>query len=304
LAQTVLRRTARLLAPHTLNFWAWASLISQILIVVTGGVVRLSGSGLGCPTWPKCTDASLVTVPAQGYHGVIEFTNRMLTFALTVIAIATLVVVFRKGVDRALRVRTLAVLLFLGIPAQAVLGGFTVLFKLNPWFVGGHFVLSAILIVLATVLVWRAFSPAPAVVPRRAYVLAPWIWALGMVAVVIGVLVTGAGPHAGDAQSVRNGLNLETLEHLHSYPAYALLALTVVQFFTLRRADRAETGQTGRSLPTVIVSWLLVVLLAQVVVGVAQARLGVPVGLVEIHMLLASCLISLVTFHFLSARVK
>lgn len=302
--ETVLKRTSRLLGASSLVFWAWASLVSQILIVVTGGVVRLSGSGLGCPTWPKCTDASLVTVPAQGYHGVIEFANRMLTFALAVIAVATLIVVFRKGVDRALRVRSLAVVLFLGIPAQAVLGGFTVLFKLNPWFVGAHFILSAIMIVLATVLVWRSVSPDAPVVPARAYALAPWVWVIGMIAVVIGVLVTGAGPHSGDAQSVRNGLDLEALEHFHSYPAYALLALVVIQFFVLRRSDRAESGKGVRSLPTVIVSWLLVVLFAQVVVGVAQARLGVPVGLVEIHMLLASCLISLVTFHYLSARVK
>jgi len=304
LPETVLKRTSRLLGASSLVFWAWASLVSQILIVVTGGVVRLSGSGLGCPTWPKCTDASLVTVPAQGYHGVIEFANRMLTFALAVIAVATLIVVFRKGVDRAMRVRSLAVVLFLGIPAQAVLGGFTVLFKLNPWFVGAHFILSAVMIVIATVLVWRSVSPDALVVPARAYALAPWVWVIGMIAVVIGVLVTGAGPHSGDAQSVRNGLDLETLEHFHSYPAYALLALVLIQFFVLRRADKVESGTAGRSLPTVIVSWLLVVLFAQVVVGVAQARLGVPVGLVEIHMLLASCLISLVTFHFLSARVK
>ncbi|MEY2945679.1 MAG: hypothetical protein RL243_431 [Actinomycetota bacterium] len=302
--ETLLKRTSRLLAPSTLLFWAWASLVSQILIVVTGGIVRLSGSGLGCPTWPKCTDASLVTVPAQGFHGVIEFANRMLTFALAVIAVATLVVVFRKGVDRAIRVRSLAVVLFLGIPAQAVLGGFTVLFKLNPWFVGAHFILSAVMIVMATVLVWRSHSPEAAVVPALAYSLAPFVWVVGAVAVVIGVLVTGAGPHAGDAQSVRNGLDLATWEHFHSYPAYLLLILTLVQWLVIRRADRPETGKNGRSLPTVIVQWLLVVLFAQVVVGVLQARLGVPVGLVEIHMLLASCLISLITFHYLATRVK
>ena len=304
MAETILRRTARLVAPYTLTFWAWASLVSQILIVVTGGVVRLSGSGLGCPEWPKCTSSSLVTVPAQGYHGVIEFANRMLTFALAVIAVATLVVVFNKATDRALRVRGLAVVLFLGIPAQAVLGGFTVWSKLNPWFVGAHFILSALMIVLATLLVWRAFTPGAPVIPRTAYALAPWVWVLGIVAVVLGVLVTGAGPHAGDAQSVRNGLNLETLEHWHSVPAYALLIVVFIQYLALRRTDRKPNGKLGHSVPTLVVRLLLSVLVLQVIVGVSQARLGVPVYLVEVHMLLASCLISLVTFDYLANRIK
>jgi len=288
----------------SIKFWVWASLISQIGIVVTGGLVRLTASGLGCPTWPKCTDANLVAVPEQGYHAYIEFGNRLLTFVLAVIAVGTLVMVFQRGVDRALGLRWPAIVLFLGIPAQAVLGGFTVKSHLNPWFVGAHFILSAVMIVVATILVWRAYSPAPAAIPQLAYALAPALAAFGAVAVVVGVLVTGAGPHAGDATSVRNGLDLSVWEHYHSYPAYLLLILTLVQLVALARTDRAEDGSRNYGLATKITFGLLLVEIVQAVVGVAQARLGVPAGLVEIHMLLASVLISMIGFNYLATRAK
>ena len=131
------------------KFAVWSSLVSQILIVVTGGVVRLTGSGLGCPTWPKCTPDSLVTVEEQGLHGVIEFANRLLTFALLIIAVVTLVAFWKS------QQRVLAIALLAGIPAQAVLGGITVITGLNPWLVGAHFALSAVLIALASLLVLR-----------------------------------------------------------------------------------------------------------------------------------------------------
>lgn len=286
------------------KFWVWASLISQILIVVTGGLVRLTASGLGCPTWPKCTDDSLITVPEQGIHGLIEFGNRLLTFVLAVIALGTLVMVFQRSVDRTLRLRWPAVVLFLGIPAQAVLGGFTVWSKLNPWFVGAHFILSAIMILVATILVWRSYNPTPAVVPALAFSLAPVIAVFGAITVVVGVLVTGAGPHAGDAQSVRNGLDIAVWEHYHSYPAYLLMIVTLVQFVVLRRSDRTDDGKRSWSLPTRITFGLLALEAAQAVVGVAQARLGVPAPLVAVHMLFASCLVSLIVFNYLANRAK
>lgn len=288
----------------TLKFWAWASLVSQILIVVTGGLVRLTGSGLGCPTWPKCTDKDLTTVPAQGIHGLIEFGNRMLTFALLIIAIGTLLAVFRKRATPLPGIRWTAIVLFLGIPAQAVLGGFTVWSKLNPWFVGSHFLLSGIMIVVATNLVWNSYAPAPQVVPNLAFNLAPFIGVVGAIAVIVGVLVTGAGPHAGDAQSVRNGLDLMVWQHYHSYPAYLLLILAAIQWITFLRVDRAESGKRASSLGSKISGALIATVCVQAVVGVAQARLGVPAPLVELHMLLASVLISLLAFNFLVSRVK
>ncbi|MEY4411729.1 MAG: hypothetical protein RLZ69_1303 [Actinomycetota bacterium] len=294
----------RLIGPATLKFWAWASLVSQILIVVTGGLVRLTGSGLGCPTWPKCTQENLVTVPEQGIHGLIEFGNRLLTFVLLIIAVATLLVVLRKRATPVTGSRWPAIVLFLGIPAQAVMGGFTVWSKLNPWFVGSHFLLSGIMIVVATLLAWRVYRPATQVVPALAYGLAPAVSVVGVIAVVVGVLVTGAGPHAGDAQSVRNGLDLEVWQHYHSYPAYLLLLLALVQWFTLQRSDRTESGSRKASLASKISLGLVIAIIAQACVGVAQARLGVPAQLVLVHMLLASVLISLITFNYLASRAK
>ncbi|WP_324273253.1 COX15/CtaA family protein [Blastococcus brunescens] len=127
--------------------------------MVTGGLVRLTGSGLGCPTWPRCTDESFVATPELAGHGAIEFGNRLLTFVLAAVAIATVVAVWRAP-RRDLR--TLAVLTFLGIPAQAALGGVTVLTGLNPWTVAAHFLVSALLVALATTLWLRSREPGSA----------------------------------------------------------------------------------------------------------------------------------------------
>ena len=282
-----------------LHLYAWLSLISQVLIVVTGGLVRLTASGLGCPTWPKCTAESLTTVPAQGYHGVIEFGNRLLTFALLVIAVLTLISVLRSSSRKHLRLTTPSVILFLGIPAQAVLGGFTVLTHLNPWLVGSHFVLSGVMIACASVLVWRVKQVEPQVVPQAVYALSPALTVFGAITVVVGVLVTGAGPHSGDASSARNGLNLDVWQHYHSYPAYLMLILLLVQVVWLLRA------KTQASAPVMRISWIFLgVALAQAVVGVVQARLGVPPLLVGLHMAGAATLCSLITFNYLATRAK
>ncbi len=270
------------------KFAVWSSLVSQILIVVTGGVVRLTGSGLGCPTWPKCTSESLVTVQAQGIHGVIEFANRMLTFALLVIAVLT-VVVFWKSAQRAL-----ALALFGGIPAQAVLGGFTVLTGLNPWLVGSHFALSAVLIALASLLVWRFYSPSEVGLPGLPRVTSVAITVAGLVSVTFGIIVTGAGPHAGDAATPRNGLDLEIWQHYHSYPAYLTLAL-VLTSLVLYRANR---------LNRMILIGLLINLVIQAVIGVAQARLGVPALLVGFHVTGAATLCSLLWFQLFASKVR
>lgn len=296
--------TKWLFSANRMRAYAWASLVSQILIVFTGGLVRLTGSGLGCPTWPKCTDSSLTTVPAQGYHGVIEFTNRMLTFVLLVIAIATLVATFNKAIPTETKLRLPAVLLFLGIPAQAVLGGFTVLTKLNPWLVGCHFLLSALMIITATVLVWRVYAVPTQFVPAAVFNLSPAISASGALTVVFGVLVTGAGPHAGDANSVRNGLNLEAWYHYHSYPAYAVLLLTFTQTWLLYRARERESLNSASNLALKISVGLLITLIAQAIIGILQARWGVPAGFVAAHMLGASMLVSLLTFNHLATRLK
>jgi cytochrome c oxidase assembly protein subunit 15 len=268
--------------------------------VVTGGVVRLTGSGLGCPTWPKCTDGSLVTTPEMGIHGIIEFTNRLLTFVLALVAILTFVTIVRLGKSIRKGLFAPALILGLGIPAQAVLGGFTVWTKLNPWFVGAHFVLSGYMIALASVLVWRAIKSDHTPVSPGMWSMANGIAVVGAIAVVVGVLVTGAGPHSGDAASARNGLDLEVWQHFHSYPAYLLLTLVIMQLGLMIRRDGKFLG----SFQSRVLAGLLAVTLLQAVIGVAQARLGVPPVLVGAHMLGASALCSLLTFQWLVVRGK
>ena len=133
------------------------SLVGQTILVVTGGAVRLTASGLGCPTWPRCTEASLVNTPEMGIHGFIEFGNRLLTFALAAVAAMMLVYLWNLRKERR-DLFLLALGLLASIPAQAVIGGITVLTKLNPWVVGLHFLVSMALVVFATLLVNRAYG--------------------------------------------------------------------------------------------------------------------------------------------------
>ena len=289
-----------LVSAARIPLYVWASLISQVLIVVTGGVVRLTGSGLGCPTWPKCTSESLITTPEMGIHGIIEWANRMLTFVLALVAILTFVAIVRLGKQLRKGLFAPALILGLGIPAQAVLGGFTVLTKLNPWFVGAHFVLSGYMIAVASVLVWRAIASEHTPVSPIMWSMANGIAVVGAIAVVVGVLVTGAGPHSGDAASLRNGLDLEVWQHFHSYPAYLMLTLVIMQLGLMLRRD----GKAFGSFQSKVLTGLLAVTVLQAIVGVAQARLGVPPLLVGIHMLGAASLCSLLTFQWLVVRGK
>lgn len=281
--------------------YVWASLVSQILIVVTGGVVRLTGSGLGCPTWPKCTEDSLVNVPEMGIHGFIEFANRLLTFVLALIALLTFITIVRLGKQLRKGLFLPALVLGLGIPAQAVLGGFTVLTNLNPWFVGAHFILSGYMIAVASLLFFRAMPPTHVPVSRGTWMTATPLALVGALTIVVGVLVTGAGPHSGDAESPRNGLDLELWQHIHSYPAYLMLLLIAFQAWLLYRRDKSLTVA---SFQTKTIGLLLTVSIFQAVIGVVQARLGVPPVLVALHMLGAAVLCSLLTLQWLAIRGK
>lgn len=268
---------------------ALASLVSQILIVVTGGAVRLTASGLGCPEWPLCTADSMVTTPEMGVHGIIEFGNRLLTFVLTAIAIAMLVVLWNMRKTR----RDLfvpAVVLFAGIPAQAVVGGITVLTQLNPWVVGWHFIISMVLITVATVLVNRTrLSPAEAEAdntPRATPLLRQLLAAAGVLvtaAVLLGVVVTGSGPHAGDAGAARNNLNPDLMTRIHAAPVYLLVLTVLVLVFAAYRLRVAQRLRFALVLLTVVV-------FAQGAVGYLQHFLHLPVALVALHMLGASVL--------------
>ena len=290
-----------ILAPARLRAYAWASLASQILIVVTGGLVRLTGSGLGCPTWPKCTDESFVSVPEMGIHGLIEFGNRLLTFVLVIIAGLTFIVIRRTSKSLRYGLTWPAVLLVLGIVAQALLGGVTVLTGLNSWVVGAHFLVSGILISIASVLVWRVYLPKHEPISYKAVLLAWPILIVGWATVIVGVVVTGAGPHAGDAATPRNGFDLETWQHYHSWPAYLMTALTLVALVLVWRGLAVNNLQN----PAVkSLGLLLVVAILQAVLGVIQSNTGVPALLAGVHMLGASMIISLLTFQLLALRSK
>ncbi|MGG6380967.1 MULTISPECIES: COX15/CtaA family protein [Micrococcaceae] len=268
---------------------AVASLIGQTLLVVTGGAVRLTSSGLGCPTWPRCTDSSLVNTPEMGIHGFIEFGNRLLTFALAAVAALMLVYLWNLRKERR-DLFLLALGLLASIPAQAVIGGITVLTNLNPWVVGLHFLVSMALVVFATLLVNRAFGRTGrfrtvplAVLPGAMRPVTAAVALFSALAVMLGVVVTGAGPHAGDADAPRNGLDWDLFSHIHAVPAYLVTAGTLVALalVLLRRI----TGPIRTA-----VLGLLGVTVLQAVIGFTQYYNGIPALLVAAHMLGAALL--------------
>ncbi|MEU7778631.1 COX15/CtaA family protein [Micromonospora parva] len=267
---------------------ALASIIANVGIVVTGGAVRLTASGLGCPTWPRCTDDSYVTTPEMGIYGVIEFGNRLLTFAVGLIALATVLAVL---VHRPRRpgLLALAVAVFLGIPAQAVIGGITVLTNLNPWVVGLHF-LASMAVIAAAYALWRRIvdpdGPVVAVVPAPLRTLARITTGVSVAVLVIGTWVTGSGPHAGDHGAARNGLDPESISQVHADAVFLLIGLTVALIFAFR-----AVGAQRATRAAVI---LLVVELSQGLIGFVQYFTHVPALLVGAHML-GSCLVLLAT---------
>lgn len=257
---------------------AIASLAVNILIVVTGGVVRLTASGLGCPTWPRCTDESFVPHGELGLHGAIEFGNRMVTFLLAAVAIATFVAALRHGRRSVVR---LSVLLGLGVPAQALIGGVTVLTDLNPWIVAFHLLVSMAMIQVAVLLLRRlreGDGPAVTTVPPAVTWLVRTTFVAGWVVLYLGTIVTGSGPHAGDLDAPRNGLDPAALSQLHTDAVFLLLGLTVGAVFALR-----AVGAPDR---TVRAAWVLLGLeLAQGLVGFVQYFTGLPIVLVILHLL-------------------
>jgi cytochrome c oxidase assembly protein subunit 15 len=291
LPQFVNRLSSRL--PRTVDVrvrrLAVASLIGQTLLVVTGGAVRLTASGLGCPTWPRCTDTSLVNTPEMGIHGFIEFGNRLLTFALAAVAALMLVYLWNLRKERR-DLFLLALGLLASIPAQAVIGGITVLTNLNPWVVGLHFLVSMALVVFATLLVNRAFgrtgrfrTASHTALPGVMRPVTAAVAIFSTLAVMLGVVVTGAGPHAGDADAPRNGLDWDLFSHIHAVPAYLVTAGTAVALalvFLRRIKGPFRTAVLG----------LLVVTLLQAVIGFTQYYNGIPALLVAAHMLGAALL--------------
>ena len=179
---------------------AWASLVANTVLVVTGGAVRLTGSGLGCPTWPRCTDAAYALHGEYTVHAAIEFGNRLLTFVLVAVAVTTFVIAWRTGRRH---VRVLAAVLALAIPAQAVIGGISVLTDLNPWVVSFHLLVSMAMIGVSARLLQVADREAPPVSHGPLTWLAWATFASAWLVLYVGTVVTGSGPHAGDEDSPR-----------------------------------------------------------------------------------------------------
>jgi heme a synthase len=270
-------------SPAVISRLALANVVANGAIIVTGGVVRLTGSGLGCPTWPRCTEESFVTTPELAGHGVIEFGNRLLTFVLTAVAVALLVAVLRSP-RRDLR--PLAVLAFLGIPAQAAIGGVTVLTGLNPWTVAIHFLVSVVLTAVATVLWLRSREPGVGrpLVRRPIALLVGGIAAVTAAVLVLGTIVTGSGPHSGDVDGNdvptgdRMGFDIELVSQLHADVVFLLVGLTIALLVALYATD--APGRVRRAARD-----LLVVQLLQGVIGFVQYFTHLPVVLVLLHML-------------------
>ncbi|NYD41730.1 COX15/CtaA family protein [Nocardioides panaciterrulae] len=282
-------RTGRWLRPL-----GWASLVANIVLVVTGGAVRLTGSGLGCPTWPHCNGGSFTPHGAYNVHAAIEFGNRMLTFVLTAVAIATFLAAWRSG-RRDLR--RLALVMGLGIPAQAVIGGITVLTDLNPWIVSFHLLCSMAIIGVAVLFLQRLDRPAPLGGATGGPVtgLAWATFAAAWLVLYVGTVVTGSGPHAGDASSPRNGLDPLELSQLHADVVFLFVGLTLGLLFAL-----LATRAPAVAVRAVVV--LLVIEVAQGAVGFVQYFTGLPIVLVGFHMLGAALISAAVTWVLLQVR--
>ena len=275
---------------------ALASVVANSVIVVTGAAVRLTGSGLGCPTWPRCTSTTITPTPEYAVHGVIEFGNRLLTFVLLGVVVATLVAVWRQRPARP-GMRRLAVLGALGIPAQAGLGGITVLTGLNPWTVGLHLLLSMALIAVAVVLHQRSRegdAPPRWLVAPPLKVLAGGLLVLVGATLAVGTVVTGSGPHSGDPAAGRNGLDPQALSQLHADLVFLLVGLTAAFWLALR-----ATGGPSRPMGV-----LLGVLLGQGVVGFVQYYTDLPVLLVGLHLVGACVIQAYAVYAVLALRTR
>jgi len=282
-----------------------ANLVTEIGIVVTGGLVRLTGSGLGCPTWPQCVPGSYTPVvqQPQGIHKYIEFGNRTLTSVVGVVALAALVAVVLdvRRRSRPRRLIALAAVPLVGVVAQAVLGGITVLTHLSPGTVAAHFLVSALIVVASTVLLVRAQQgdgPAHPVVRPELVAMGWALAALTAVVVVLGTVVTGSGPHSGDADSpARLGLDPRAMSWLHSDSVLVWFGLLLTLLVALRLTDGPRPARRAAVVT-------LGVGLAQGLIGYVQYATGLPVVAVALHMLGACLLVVAVTRLLMTMRER
>lgn len=269
------------LSPRALRWASTAALIVSIVIIFTGGLVRVTGSGLGCPDWPTCDGVNIAASPELGIHGAIEFGNRMLTTVI-VVAVGWVIIAARLQRPRVRSLTRLAWSQFWLVVANAVAGGVTVLVGLNPWVVALHFVL-AIALLATTTLTWHRVHENRDVTSE---LLSPRTrtlsWALvGATAVLIiaGTLVTGSGPHAGDSADVpRMGFDWATVASVHGIIGSSVAVIAIALLVSLGVGERDRLAR--RRLVV-----FLVVIAAQGLAGVIQSLTGLPEALVSFHLL-------------------
>ncbi|MEV6397518.1 COX15/CtaA family protein [Streptomyces sp. NPDC051907] len=267
--------------PRTLQRAALSAVVMSVVIIVTGGAVRLTGSGLGCDTWPKCTDDSLFVTPEQGLHGLIEFGNRMLTYVLSA-AVGWAIIATRSTKPWRRGLTRLGWVQFWIVASNAVIGGITVWAGLNPWTVAGHFLAANGLLTVAVVTWQRTREGDGAARPRVPRPVRKLSWAIvgtSVVLIVLGTSVTGSGKHAGDKSEVpRMPWDWADAAHVHAAAAWVVCALALAMWLVLRVVD-APDDIRARARD------LLLVLLAQGVIGYVQYFTQVPEALVSLHML-------------------
>jgi cytochrome c oxidase assembly protein subunit 15 len=254
----------------------------QMAIVVTGGAVRITGSGLGCPTWPECTPGSYTPVPNQAegqVHAWIEFGNRLLTFVLLLCALIALVIAFRVSKNSVTknRVRLLAALQLIGILGQGVLGGITVLTDLHPIPVASHFLLSIFLIAGAISLRYEMVGIVKQKADGIVATLMPVLIWLTLFVLVAGTIVTGSGPHAGDENAKRFGFSPRVVSWLHADLVIALVVLTLILWLITRVSQNKVIHR--------YLSIFLLISLSQGLIGYVQYFTGLPEILVAAHLL-------------------
>lgn len=266
---------------------AWLNLIANLVIIATGGAVRLTASGLGCDQWPLCTTTSLVPGVDEGIHGIIEFGNRLMSPLLGLFAIAALVAVWRFRKSR-IDLWAHAWVILAGVVAQGVIGGIVVLTRLSVSTVGVHYLVSAAIVGVAASFLVRAYrSPGPRVraVPRWVAILTYAASLLLVLVVVGGIVTTQNGPHSGDDEVIRDSSAWGVLVHIHAWLSYAFAAVLLVLLVA------AIVMRVRRYLGAVVA--LVAAVAVQIGVGIAQANLGIPPLLVGIHMVLAGGTVAL-----------
>jgi cytochrome c oxidase assembly protein subunit 15 len=278
-----------------------ANLVGEALIVATGGIVRLTGSGLGCPTWPECVPGSFVPVPhqEQGIHKFIEFGNRTLTGLVGVLAILAIWAVVTQWPQRR-RMHRVAYAILAGVAAQAVVGGVTVRMGLNPFTVAFHFLMSMVLVALSTALVRGAdddeSGPGDLLVHPLARLLAWGTAGMGAIVLVLGTLVTGSGPHSGDALTpARTGFDPRFVSWMHADAVMFFCGLVIATLVAVRLTAKDDRATRAWGV-------VLLVTLVQGLIGYVQYFTGLPEILVLAHMVGATALVIALAYGVLDLR--